>query len=239
MARATNGMITYNDARYMVANEGYQYNDDSSLLPATNQCMTKEVITNYLDVQILGSYANNQLVPYNKIRKSMSIDVNDPLAISYLSGSRGGNLYSYSTWSSSRTETWISVSPTTGTFATTTELTFTWSQNNSGVPRTSTFTFDNGTEQLYLTFNQSTTPPPARTAIDLGRHGTVADSACINYTSFPKEYWIPAGQSFNTATELYASEAATSYVSAGYFSNGSGYRYWNGSSFTISITSCP
>ena len=239
MARVTNAMITFNDARYMVTNEGYEYNHDSSLLPATNECMTKGDITSYLDVQLLGTYASNQLVPYNKIIRKISIDVNDPQAISYLAGFRGGNIYSYSGWSSSRTGTWISVSPTTGGIHTTTELTFTWSQNNSGIARTSTFTFDNGFETLELTFNQSTTPPPARTAISLGRHTTVAATACTNYTSFPREFWIPAGQTFATATGLYLSEAATSYVSAGYFSNGTGYRYWNGSPFTISITSCP
>jgi hypothetical protein len=66
MARETNIMITYNDARDMVTIEGYTFNQ---AIPVSNQCMNKVEIETYLFCDISGTYANNQLVPYNRISK--------------------------------------------------------------------------------------------------------------------------------------------------------------------------
>jgi hypothetical protein len=66
MARETNIMITYKDARDMVTIEGYTFND---VIPNSNVCMNKVEIETYLFCDISGTYANNQLVPYNRISK--------------------------------------------------------------------------------------------------------------------------------------------------------------------------
>jgi hypothetical protein len=46
---------------------------------------------------------------------------------------------------------------------------------------------------------------------------------------------------FCTATNLYRDSAGTRGALAGYYNTGIFYRYWNGSSFTLSCTStsCP
>jgi hypothetical protein len=64
MARQTNAMITYNDAIYMVANEGFL---EFEPIPVSNQCMTSEEIRYYMnaDVEKFETYENKRLVPYH------------------------------------------------------------------------------------------------------------------------------------------------------------------------------
>lgn len=66
MARGTNAMITYEDANFMILNEGF------SLLGAYFEgykVLSKENILDYMnaDADLITSYADNQLVPYQKL----------------------------------------------------------------------------------------------------------------------------------------------------------------------------
>lgn len=69
MARETNAHITFDDAHYMVANEGFTA---KTTIPTGDECMTKDAITNCLEVLTdpISNYAANQLVCYQDIQKT-------------------------------------------------------------------------------------------------------------------------------------------------------------------------
>lgn len=65
MAREENAMITYDDARYMVANEDFS---SKQYISSSNECMVKSEINKYLLYESdLSDYDNNQLVPYQML----------------------------------------------------------------------------------------------------------------------------------------------------------------------------
>jgi hypothetical protein len=67
MARQTNAPITFNDADYMVNNEGFNV---KAAFIANSKCMTRSEIETHLHVNTsnFSTYATNQLVPYNLIQ---------------------------------------------------------------------------------------------------------------------------------------------------------------------------
>ena len=69
MARQTGYMITFDDAIFMVNNEGFT---ELTSIPSDNKCMTRSEIEQYLGVDTsfsnFTSYLSNQLVPYEKIQ---------------------------------------------------------------------------------------------------------------------------------------------------------------------------
>jgi len=68
MARQPNRMITFNDAIYMVNNEGFI---EDANIPSSDVCMTRSDIENHfsnVDTSGFSSYNMNRLVPYDKIQ---------------------------------------------------------------------------------------------------------------------------------------------------------------------------
>lgn len=60
-------------------------------------------------------------------------------------------------------------------------------------------------------------------------------NACVKYSAGETStYYIPQGQSFSNATNLYSNSSGTSFAPANFYSNGIEWRAWDGSSFTIS-----
>ena len=66
MARATGYMITYDDANYMIANEGFTL---VGTYTTGKACLNRSEIEAYMnaDPSNFSSYASNRLVPYNLI----------------------------------------------------------------------------------------------------------------------------------------------------------------------------
>lgn len=73
------------------------------------------------------------------------------------------------------------------------------------------------------------TPIPA---VSLGNASTYND-ACNDYVSSPSNYYTDSNDWAN-ATALYTNISKTTAASAGYYSDGETWRYWDGSSFTLS-----
>jgi len=69
MARVSGAMITYDDIHDIRDIEGYITDEP---VPTGKRALSKEEIQTYLICDISGSYANNQLVPYNRISKKVS-----------------------------------------------------------------------------------------------------------------------------------------------------------------------
>lgn len=66
MARQTGAAITFNDAIYMVANEGFEAR---KTIPSSNKTMTKADIDEYLKTKptLYSAYPTNKLVPYQLV----------------------------------------------------------------------------------------------------------------------------------------------------------------------------
>jgi len=71
MARVANAMITYDDANYMIANEGFTL---IGTYTTGLNCMNKSEILAYMnaDSSYFSSYVSNQLVPYNLLHPATS-----------------------------------------------------------------------------------------------------------------------------------------------------------------------
>ena len=61
--------------------------------------------------------------------------------------------------------------------------------------------------------------------------GSTSALACA---ASPSTYYIPDGQTFLSATALYSNSNGTTFATSGFYSDGTEWRQWNGSSFTFS-----
>jgi hypothetical protein len=68
MARETNAMVTYNDAKLMVSIDGFS---QFKPIPTSDQCMTKAKLKEYLDciIEDNSGGADNNLISYDRIYK--------------------------------------------------------------------------------------------------------------------------------------------------------------------------
>jgi hypothetical protein len=82
------------------------------------------------------------------------------------------------------------------------------------------------------------TPVPSSSCslVSLEFVASVGDIACDNY-----EFYFANTTDLCTATALYRTPNCDIAALAGYYNNGNFYRYWNGSTFTLSctVTNCP
>lgn len=78
------------------------------------------------------------------------------------------------------------------------------------------------------------TPTPTYEFVYLAPGGTSADACGFTVGSYG--YYLPAGESFTTATAIYSDNIGTSAYS-GWYSNGSIVKFWDGSQITLT-TSC-
>jgi hypothetical protein len=86
---------------------------------------------------------------------------------------------------------------------------------------------------------RSITPSTANPCqeIFLSYDGSSASTACA---SLPSSYYSTEGTDLCTLTNVYATNTCVKKPPAGYYVDAFGsYRYWDGSSFTISCTNCP
>jgi hypothetical protein len=108
----------------------------------------------------------------------------------------------------------------------------------------------NGSYTLYASFNlcldcqnpptptpvPTPVPSPSCNLVNLEFVSSVNEIVCDDY-----EFYYINTSDFCTATLLYRTPNCDRAALAGYYNNGSFYRYWNGSSFTLSctVTNCP
>ena len=228
MARVATAMITFNDAVDMVNIEGYRF---ASPISGTNECMTKSDIENALICKISGTFASNELVPYDNIARALSISVGSPYGVGDGTSQFTFDLFFDGAFTITDNAGWITVSPTSGTGETT--ITVSYQSNGNTSSRTGTITItDTATgDTLDLVVDQAGNTGTAVTTVQLGS-GASYSAACDAYNDFlPQNFYIPDGETWATATDLFSNSSGTTNASAGYYSDGNQSRYWNGSSF--------
>ena len=80
-------------------------------------------------------------------------------------------------------------------------------------------------------------PPSTGTAITLAED-SVASQACTDYNNGNVNTYYRNGTSFNNATILAFNPSLTVLAPPGYYSDGTLYRYWEGSVFADDYGSC-
>lgn len=232
MARITDAAITGNDAKYMVDFEGWIAKNYAALTGL--QCLNKLDIELYMEAYVPDTYANNQLPTYNNFFKAM---VTDPLNSTFVtkeSGTTGVIIYPINSgaWTSSESVSWLSLSPTSGTGAT--SITITYSANTLGVARSGTIVFtDTGTGQTRnFLVQQEAGVVIATTPVSVSGGGISFVDACSRYPGFATTLYIPSGETWSAPSQLYTNSTGTYLAPAGYYADGSISRYWTGTAFS-------
>ncbi len=238
MARLTNGMVSYADLDLMVTEEGYEYNPDTPPLPANlNKCVTTSEIEAYLFADVTAAFPANRLVAYQHIVRALSTN---PISLAY--GENGGlktlTIKTNNAWTATEGVAWLSLSQTSGTGDLTINVTAT---QNTGVSRNTNITVtDTVTGAVTLVgVSQLEATASATTAVSLSEQsGSAATSCTVFNDGFFETLYIPQGQNFSNATNLYVNSTGTIDAGSGWYSNGVIARNWNGSSFVGGSTSC-
>jgi len=239
MSRVTNGIVTFADLAYMVANDGFKLK--GSAVPSSNKCMTKSEIESYIyfDTDVIFSYDNNQLVPFQKITKGISLSITSPQNINFNGGTYSFDVISTTDFSISDNVAWLSLSPSSGiTGITTITATFNLNPNNStrnaNLRVTSLFTG----EILDLVLIQGANAGVPTDLVQLA-FGSSYGNACTEYSlGNVSSFFIPDGQTFEFATDLFINSNGATRAISGHYSDGSFSRFWIGSNFNAFTDLC-
>lgn len=226
MARLTSSMVTWTDINYMIENEGFE---EGLVEESSERIVTKDKVLLALnpDPTLISSYANNQAVPYGKIKNYLHTS---PESIDFNSSSGTISITLYvpdgHAWTLSETLSWITTSLSSGTGTTTLNIT---RLANLGVSRSGSIVFTDSVTTDTFTFN-ITQEANANEEISLFSSATEG-AICTSTTS--GTYYIEFGLGFAGTTKLYTNAAGTIFAPANYYIQGIGdWRYWNGTAFT-------
>lgn len=233
MARQTGAMITWADAYYMIANEGF---NAGPLEPSGNGCLTRSDVELGLnaDPYYFSTYSNNQLVPYQdiypKIYASPSSFTNgtansDSLVVTINCPQGNG-------WTATESLSWVSISPS-AQLQTPSTCTISMTTNQTTSARNGTVVFTDAVTGTTLNFPVSQAAGSAVTtyAIKLGTGGSDTQ-ACQTYDpTFSQTFYINVPD-FNLADDLWTNSAGTITAASGWYADGTFVRFWNGSVFT-------
>ncbi|WP_228235970.1 BACON domain-containing protein [Allomuricauda sp. M10] len=238
MARSTNAMITFNDLKYMVDNEGYRA---KTTIPTSTKCLTKSALETYSYIYTTGFpvYVSNRLVPYNHIHRGLYVSA--PAEIETFSPAQSFpfDLEVEGNWSISDDSSWISVSPSSGEdnqSGITVSLT-----SNGGSARIGTITVYavDADQYYYIEITQLASTGVTVDPITLGYSNVDSQDACLDYASAPSTFYIQDGRTFYTTNYIYVNSPGTTHMPAGWVSNGTDARYWTGSNFTAQTPCVP
>ena len=237
MARTSGVMITWNDMDDMVTLESFTYNLDAPASPANmNKCATKLEIENYLVSYVSGSYTSNQLVPYQKIYRGLSVD---PLTLTWTEfGSlKTVDISTPNSWTAAETASWITLSATSGTGDTTINVTATTNLDiarNTTIEITDTLT----SEIVNVSISQDEATGIDTDPIDLAVGAADSGGACSIIKGEYETVYIPSGSVFATTTDVYSNALGTINAGSGWYSDGDVAREWDGSAFVGSNVNC-
>lgn len=229
MARELNKMITWNDADFMILNEGFEAGPREI---SGKKILTKDEIILALnaDTSLMTAYTGNQTVPYNKI-KSFLHTTPSSSTFDFNAGSIVVTLYvedSHS-WSLSETLSWITTSVSSGVGKT--DITITRLANSGSSSRSGSITFTDTINSDTFTYNitQLANPVEAVTLFTSPSDATI----CASVVS--STYYVTTGLGFASSTVLYSDAAGTTFAPSQYYRQEIGdWRFWNGTSFTTS-----
>jgi hypothetical protein len=233
MARENNGIITYNDAQFMVANLGFRFKIGGC--PSTDRCMTRFEIDKYLATYDLSyqGYQNNQLVPYDRINRALYVQPRSPLTIGSSNGTINIEIETFKSFTISRNVGWLTLSANFGTSDET--VIATYLRNNSGSTRSAIVTIDAVGEIYELVINQLEAPGVPVTIISVGYNVSSSASACDNHPS-SSVYIASGGDLFYD--QIYNSSSGTTKAPSGWYSDGSTVREWSGTGWVGGTEFC-
>ena len=158
-------------------------------------------------------------------------------SVSSSSGSFTVTVTSNTQWNISESLKWISTSVTSGTGNGTFTVTYTANILTSTRSGTITVTTNDGSLSATISVSQSGSSGQTTYSVQVGT-GSSSSSACGYAITNPSTYYLTGSSNLSSATGIYTNSAGTTQAPSGYYSDGSIYRYWNGSTFTGSTGNC-
>ena len=228
MARVNGRYITYNDLQFMVSDEGIP---SKQSIPSGKGFVRKDELFTLVQINEdnFAGINNNIFSRYDLIEAGIFGDINNPYSVPYTANSFSFSLIAPNGYNGSDNATWISFTPADSLTSEIINVNITLNSSTSSRSGQITFTDPQTSQSFVLTINQAANPGVATSSIFL-RFGSTSALACNASTSL---YYIPQGQTFNTATALYSNSTGTNFAASGYYSNGTEWRLWNGTSFTL------
>lgn len=248
MGRNHNQMITYDDLVWMQNNDML-----FARIPATggNVCVNKGGLNglyNNLDASLISSYANNQLVPYQKIQQLPVFTVEFLNNINYQGGSKSDTLFNYwgYDWSVSwkkyvywevppyegqyiedTTGTWFNASPSSGNGEET--ITMTFDYNDSPSARYAIVTITSKGQPYDIIVYQNANPGVATNRVTVAWSDVGLQDSCEKYAVDQNlfYYYIEDGYGWAGAPKLYSNIEGTKLAPTGFYSNGQRARFWS------------
>lgn len=233
MGRTGNSMITFDDANFMVQNEGFVQKVGGVL--SGGRCMTKSEIESSLvvDPSSFSTYSSNQLVPYSRINRGLYITPLSPKNVVYNVGSFNVSIQASEEVSITFNDSWLNRVGNSVIIADTTQ-TITVQTNTEGASRNGTITFSTASQSLVYTVIQAGNPGVAVTLMSVGYNAN-STTACNNYPN--NTVYLENGTSFFFG-RIYSDSSGLNLAPSGWYSDGSNRRFWTGTGWTGETEFC-
>jgi len=227
-------MITYNDLRYMIENEDLHLKSEFT---NSNRTVTKADILarTYADPFYMVTYANNQLVPYHRITQAIYSTYPTETTIPVPAAAGGfaldivnpkGNSIGISD-----NQSWLLFSPSNSS-STSFNINVSYTLNSGPSARTAILTVTDQLTGMVLNFTieQQGQPAIPTDPVAVAWGGTQSEACSFME---PVTMYVPEGDTFTSATTLYSNSAGNVNAPAGWYSDGTYAREWNGTSFLV------
>ena len=236
MARVTNGIVTFNDLIYMVANNNYVL---KNTIPVSNKCCNAQDIEEhiYATVDDFG-YTSNRRIPFQLIKQEIYLSTIAWFP-TYTAQYFDFNIQYSGSWVITDNASWLSINVTSGT-GNLTGNRLVVTQNNITSTRTGTMTITDASTGASntITVTQDAFPPIATDPVSLGYHASNYTTSC---GASRTTYYIPDGQTWQSASKLYGNSIGNVNPPSGWYAgerdnvfNPDMVRYWDSSAEAFS-----
>lgn len=257
MGRANNQIATHNDLYWMEQQD--MLHDRIPKSSGSNLCISAGDIRGYanIDEALLIGYPNNRLVPYQKIQQrpifrgeffvnklNFAGDTTSKTIFNYWGYSWSITWKKYSYWESGiyegtyredTTGTWFTASPTSGTNATTINMTIGF--NDTPASRYVILQLTSGSQVYDFYIYQNANPGVPTKKVVIAYSDVSLESACQNFANVESrlEYYIEDNTTWNGAEKLYTNIEGTTLAPTGFYSNGAYARHWSNENQWFSV----
>ncbi|WP_375587725.1 BACON domain-containing protein [Flagellimonas aurea] len=157
--------------------------------------------------------------------------------VSASSGSFTVTVTSNTQWTVSESMSWITISGASGVNNDTFTVNYSTNSITQSRSGTITVTIVGGGQSATINVTQSAATGQTTYSVQLG-YGTSHSSACGFAITNPGYYYLTGNANLFQASGIYRNSSGTVKASAGYYSDGGAYRYWNGNTFSGNAGLC-
>ena len=231
MARVSNAMVTFNDLSDMITYNNYVQRNP---IPSSNRCCNAQDIEEHLYATVDDfGYTSLRRIPFRLIKQEIYLSTIAWFP-NYTAQYFDFNIQYSGSWTITDNASWLSINVTSGT-GNLTGNRLVVQQNNITSSRTGIMTITDASTGAsnQITVTQGAFPPVATDPVSLGYNSSSYPSAC---GASRTTYYIPDGQTWQSATKLYGNSIGNVIAPSGWYAgerdnvfNPDMVRYWNSS----------